>query len=84
MDRDMDTNMNMDTDVRHGHRHGQPAWTWTRTFGMDMDTDVRHGSDIDRQVRLVRLIRLRMNNFHLLPNQQTDKRQTSVCTMSKR
>ncbi len=36
---------------------------------------------IDGQVRLVRL---QMDNFRLILCQQTDKQQTSVCTMSKR
>ncbi len=35
-------------------------------------------------VRLVCLIRLKTDNFHLFLRLKTDKRQTSVCTMSKR
>jgi hypothetical protein len=39
---------------------------------------------IEGQVHVVRLIRLQTDNFHLFLYQQTDKRQTSVCTISKR
>ncbi len=39
---------------------------------------------IDGQVSLVPLIRLQTDNFRLFLRQQTDKRQTFVCTMSKR
>jgi hypothetical protein len=35
------------------------------------------------QVRLIRLVRLQTDNFHLFLHQLTDKQQTSVCTMSK-
>jgi hypothetical protein len=37
-----------------------------------------------RLVRLLRVIRLQTGNFQLYLRQQTDKRQTSVCRMSKR
>ncbi len=39
---------------------------------------------IDGQAHLVRLVHLQMDNFRLFLRQQTDKRQTSVSTMSKR
>ncbi len=39
---------------------------------------------IDEHVRLVRLIRLQTENFRLFLRQHTDKRQTYVCTISKR
>ncbi len=45
-----------------------------------------YANDIDGQVRLVRLVclvRLQTDNFHLLLRQQMDK-QTSICTMNKR
>ncbi len=38
---------------------------------------------IDGEVRLLRSVCLQMNNFRLFLHQQSDKRQTSVCTMSK-
>ncbi len=36
-----------------------------------------------RLARLVRLVRLQMDYFRLFLSKQTDKQQTSVCTMSK-
>jgi hypothetical protein len=41
---------------------------------------------IDGQVRLGRLVRLQMDSgsFRFFRRKKTDKRQTSVCTMSKR
>ncbi len=40
-------------------------------------------NSIDWQVCLVRLVHLHKNNFRLFLREQTDKRQISICTMSK-
>jgi hypothetical protein len=75
--------MDIDTDVwhGHGHGHGRPAWMWTRMFGMDIDMDVWHRPDIDGQVQLVcvvRLIRLRTDNFRLCNEQSVNGRRKNA------
>ncbi len=59
-----------------------------RVFKKNILNDMQFSIDgqvrLVRLVHLVRLVRLQTDNFGLFLRYQTDKRQASVCTMSKR